>query len=105
MPATLGSIHAKISRCDADAWDDVVRASRSGILMSRGCVAAVEDACAGQARFARHRLRRWACRGLLDAEGFQEQAHFDAIVAEAQEIVSRALNVTDPGSRQAGGRL
>ena len=38
------------------------------------------------------------------AESFRDQAHLDAIVGEAQEIVSNALNATDPGPRQAGGR-
>jgi phosphoglucomutase len=38
------------------------------------------------------------------AESFKDQAHLDAIVSEAQEIVNHALNATDPGRRQAGGR-
>ena len=38
------------------------------------------------------------------AESFKDQAHLDAIVSEAQEIVSNALNASDPGPRQAGGR-
>ena len=38
------------------------------------------------------------------AESFQDQAHLDAIVSEVQEIVSHALNATDPGPRQAEGR-
>jgi len=38
------------------------------------------------------------------AESFKDQSHLDAIVSEAQEIVSHALNATEPGSRQAGGR-
>ena len=52
MPALRCSIHEKISRCDADDWDDVVRASRSDILMSHEFVAAVEEAFDDQARFA-----------------------------------------------------
>jgi phosphoglucomutase len=40
----------------------------------------------------------------LYAESFQDQAHLDSIVSEAQEIISRALNATDPVPRQAGGR-
>ena len=52
MPATLFSIHEKISQCNADEWDEIVRASRSGILMSHGFVAAVEEAFEDQARFA-----------------------------------------------------
>ena len=52
MPATLFSIHEKISRCNADEWDEIVRVSRSGILMSHGFVAAVEEAFEDQARFA-----------------------------------------------------
>ena len=52
MPALRCSIHEKISGCDADDWDDVVRASRSDILMSHEFVAAVEEAFDDQARFA-----------------------------------------------------
>ncbi len=33
------------------------------------------------------------------AESFQDQAHLDAIVREAQEIVSNALNSSGPGPR------
>jgi len=35
------------------------------------------------------------------AESFKDQAHLDAIVSEAQEIVSHALNAADRGPRQA----
>src|SRR6516165_5626022 len=52
MPAIRCSIHEEIGQCDADEWDDVVRASRSGILMSHQFVAAVEDAFKDEARFA-----------------------------------------------------
>src|SRR5439155_8162143 len=38
------------------------------------------------------------------AESFQDQAHLDAIVSQAQEIVSNALNSSVPGSRQKEGR-
>jgi phosphoglucomutase len=38
------------------------------------------------------------------AESFRDQAHLNAIVSEAQVIVSNALNATDPGPRQAEGR-
>jgi phosphoglucomutase len=38
------------------------------------------------------------------AESFQDQAHLDAIVSEAQAIVSNALNSSDPGARQAEGQ-
>jgi phosphoglucomutase len=38
------------------------------------------------------------------AESFEDQAHLDAIVMEAQKIVSNALTTSDPGSRKAGGR-
>ena len=38
------------------------------------------------------------------AESFKDQAHLDAIVSEAQEIVSNALTTSDPGPRQAEGR-
>jgi phosphoglucomutase len=40
----------------------------------------------------------------LYAESFRGQAHLNAIVSEAQVIVSNALNATDPGPRQAEGR-
>jgi hypothetical protein len=52
MPALLSSIRQRISQCNADEWDAIVRASLSGILMSRGFVAAVEEAFEDQARFA-----------------------------------------------------
>jgi phosphoglucomutase len=38
------------------------------------------------------------------AESFKDQAHLDAIVSEAQEIVSNALNSSVPGSWQTEGR-
>jgi phosphoglucomutase len=38
------------------------------------------------------------------AESFKDQAHLDAIVSEAQEIVSHALDQIQPGPLQAGGR-
>jgi phosphoglucomutase len=38
------------------------------------------------------------------AESFRDQAHLNAIVMEAQEIVSNALTTSDPGPRQAEGR-
>jgi phosphoglucomutase len=38
------------------------------------------------------------------AESFQDQAHLDAIVSEAQEIVSNALTTPYPPHRQAAGR-
>jgi phosphoglucomutase len=38
------------------------------------------------------------------AESFKDQAHLNAIVSEAQEIVSHALSATDPGPQQAGER-
>jgi phosphoglucomutase len=37
------------------------------------------------------------------AESFQSQAHLSAIVSEAQEIVSNALNAGGPDVRQAKG--
>ena len=52
MPAVLSSIRETIGQCNADEWDEIVRASLSGILMSRGFVAAVEEAFEDQARFA-----------------------------------------------------
>ncbi len=38
------------------------------------------------------------------AESFKDQDHLDAIVSEAQEIVSKALNSSEPVSRQTAGR-
>jgi phosphoglucomutase len=38
------------------------------------------------------------------AESFKDDAHLNAIVSEAQEIVSNALTATQPAARQAGGR-
>jgi phosphoglucomutase len=38
------------------------------------------------------------------AESFQDQAHLDAIVSEAQEIVSNALTTSLPGPRHSEGR-
>ena len=53
MPAnSLVQSTKEIGQCDADEWDEIVRASRSGILMSHEFVAAVEEAFEDQARFA-----------------------------------------------------
>jgi hypothetical protein len=52
MPAELSSIRETISPGNADEWDEIVRASLSGILMSHGLIAAVEEAFENQARFA-----------------------------------------------------
>jgi phosphoglucomutase len=38
------------------------------------------------------------------AESFKDEAHLDAIVSEAEEIVSNALKATDPGPQRAEGR-
>jgi phosphoglucomutase len=38
------------------------------------------------------------------AETFPDEAHLDAIASEAQDIISHALNATDPGHGLAGGR-
>ncbi|HEV3262306.1 MAG TPA: hypothetical protein VG013_35975, partial [Gemmataceae bacterium] len=38
------------------------------------------------------------------AESFEDQAHLNAIVSEAQQIVSNALNSSGPGPRQAEGQ-
>jgi phosphoglucomutase len=38
------------------------------------------------------------------AESFKDQHHLDAIVSEAQEIVSKALNSSGPVSRKTAGR-
>jgi predicted N-acyltransferase len=51
MPATLCALYEKISQCNVDEWDELVRASRSDILMSHGFIAAVEEAFEDQARF------------------------------------------------------
>ena len=52
MPTTLCSIHERISQCNADEWDEIVRDSRAGIFMSHAFVAAAEEAFLDQARFA-----------------------------------------------------
>jgi predicted N-acyltransferase len=52
MSATRCSIHEKIGQCNADEWDEIVRASGSGILMSHAFITAVEEAFEDQARFA-----------------------------------------------------
>ncbi|MBV8126132.1 MAG: GNAT family N-acetyltransferase [Planctomycetaceae bacterium] len=52
MPAELSSIRETISQCNAEEWDEIVRASLSGILMNHGFVVAVEEAFENQARFA-----------------------------------------------------
>jgi hypothetical protein len=52
MQPRLAAIHEKISQCNPHDWDEVTRLSLSGILMSRGFVAAVEEAFENQARFA-----------------------------------------------------
>jgi predicted N-acyltransferase len=82
MPPGLVSIHDKISQCNAHEWDELSRASLSGILMSHGFVAAAEEAFENQARFAHAVLhdegRAVACASLcafpvdlnLLAEGF-----------------------------------
>jgi predicted N-acyltransferase len=46
------SIQEKIGQCDADEWDEIVRASGSGVFMTHEFVAAVEDAFEDEARFA-----------------------------------------------------
>jgi hypothetical protein len=38
------------------------------------------------------------------AESFQNQGHLDAIVSQAQKIVSSALKSSGPGSPQAEGQ-
>ena len=53
MPAEPASfsIHESIGQCRTDEWDELARSSGSGILMSRGFAAAVEEAFGDQARF------------------------------------------------------
>jgi hypothetical protein len=51
MPATLCALYEKISQCNVDEWDELVRASRSDMLMSHGFIAAAEEAVEDQARF------------------------------------------------------
>jgi Acetyltransferase (GNAT) domain len=51
MPATLCVLYEKISQCNVDEWDELVRASRSDMLMSHGFIAAAEEAVEDQARF------------------------------------------------------
>ena len=38
------------------------------------------------------------------AESFKDQAHLDAIVSEAQQIVSDALGSSDAGPKRKAGR-
>jgi predicted N-acyltransferase len=45
------SVCETISRCDAEAWDTVVRQAGADIFMSRAFAAAVEEAFAGEAQF------------------------------------------------------
>jgi predicted N-acyltransferase len=52
MPAELATFCYEIGQWNADEWDQIVRSSRSGVLMSHGFVAAVEEAFGEQARFA-----------------------------------------------------
>jgi predicted N-acyltransferase len=52
MPAETCSLCERIAQCDAEEWDGVVQRSRSGVLLSRDFIAAVEDAFEDQARFA-----------------------------------------------------
>lgn len=67
MPPPRTLIHDKISQCDAQEWDEIVRASNSGVLMSPQFVAAVEEAFEHEARFAHAVLydegRAAACAG------------------------------------------
>jgi predicted N-acyltransferase len=51
MWAESSSIRETISHWSAEEWDEIVRASKSGVLMSHAFVAAVEEAFADQARF------------------------------------------------------
>ncbi len=52
MPPESTSLRETISQCNADEWDEIVRASCSGILLSHGFVTAVEEAFEDQAGFA-----------------------------------------------------
>jgi hypothetical protein len=52
MPAESPSVRETIGQCNADEWDEIVRASRGDVLMNHGFVAAVEEAFEDQARFA-----------------------------------------------------
>jgi predicted N-acyltransferase len=94
MPAIRCSIHEKISQCDAGEWDEVVRASRSGILMSHRFVAAVEDAFDDQARFAHAVVydgRRAVACGSLCAFPIDFNLLADGSARRITEIISRPL--------------
>jgi predicted N-acyltransferase len=52
MPPQASSLRETIRRCNAEEWDEIVRASCSGILLSHAFVTAVEEAFPEQARFA-----------------------------------------------------
>ena len=94
MPALRCSIHEKISRCDADDWDDVVRASRSGILMSHEFVAAVEEAFDDQARFAHAVVyddRRAVACGSLCAFPIDFNLLADGSARRITEIISKPV--------------
>ena len=67
MPPQSTSLRETISQCSADEWDEIVRVSCSGILLSHGFVTAVEEAFEDQAGFAaRCRQRPGASRGLRE---------------------------------------
>ena len=94
MPAIRCSIHEKISQCDADEWDEVVRASRAGILMSHRFVAAVEESFEDQARFAHAVLyddRRAVACGSLCAFPIDFNLLADGSARRITEIISRPL--------------
>ena len=94
MPAIRCSIHEKISQCDADEWDEIVRASRSGILMSHGFVAAVEEAFEDQARFAHAVVyddRRAVACGSLCAFPIDFNLLADGFTRRITEIISKPV--------------
>ncbi len=92
MPALGCSIHDKISRCDADDLDDVVRASRSDILMSHEFVATVEEAFDDQARFVHTVVyddRRPVACGSLCAFAIDSNLLADGSTRRITEIIGR----------------
>src|SRR5262249_21778546 len=94
MSAMRVSVHEKISQCDADEWDELVRASRSGVFMNHGFVAAVEEAFEDQARFAHavvYDNRRAVACGCLCAFPIDFNLLADGLTRRIPEIISKPL--------------
>ena len=94
MPALRCLIHEKINGFDADVWDDIVRASRSDILMSHEFVATVEEAFDDQARFAHAVIyddRRPVACGSLCAFPIDVSLLADGSTRRITEIISKPV--------------